>query len=173
MEPLRTVIFVDGRNFRYNLQAFRFQGEGDPNPDRYYSLDEKHFKWREFFLGVVNKFSESTGTPHRLVRTYWYNAETIRPYEVTDRLVNNVLQKFGTVYPSLTADTVRNLAKAWYDQERRHFEQAKETVLEGIQRRIDFLEFKYVGEYVVKPFDPHRLSRNEDGSFFLPRNPRR
>ena len=166
MEPLRTVIFVDGRNFKYNLQAFRFQGEGDSNPDRYYSLDEKHFDWREFFLGVVNKFTESTGTPHRLVRAYWYNAETIRPYEVTDRLVDSVLQRFGTVYPSLTPGMIRFLAKTWYDQERRYFEQTKETVFEGIQRRIDFLEFKYVGEYVVKPFDPHRLSRNEDGSFF-------
>ncbi len=166
MEPLKTVVFVDGRNFKYNLQAFRFHAEGDPNSGSDYRLDEKHFQWREFFLGVVKKFAESTETPHRLVRVYWYNAETIRPYQVTDRLVDNVLQNFKTDYPSLTADVIKCLARNWYDQERSYFYQAKETVFEGLQRKIDFLEFKYVGEYVVRPFDPHRLTQNEDGSFF-------
>ena len=166
MEPLKTVIFVDGRNFKYSLQAFRFQAEGAPNTGRYYRLDEKHFHWREFFLGVVNKFAVSTGFPHRLVRAYWYNAETIRPYQVTDRLVDNVLQQFKAQHPSLTPDMIKGLAKGWYDRERSNFDYAKEAVFEGIQRRIDFLEFKYVGEYVVKPFEPHRLSQQEDGEYF-------
>lgn len=165
MEPLRTVIFVDGRNFKYNLQAFRFQSTGTTS-DRPYRLDEKHFRWREFFLGVLEKFNTATQVEHRLIRVYWYNAESIRPFEVNERQVQQLLTDHQSQYPELTPERVRELAKSWYDEERRYFDQTKERLFENIQRRVDFLEFKYVGEYVVRPFEAYRIGRQEDGSLF-------
>lgn len=163
MSVLRTVVFVDGRNFKYNLAAFAFHGVGDPVPNRMYRLDEKHFRWREFFLGVVNKFDTATGWTHRLVRVYWYNAATMRPFEVYDRAVQKVLDKYKPQFPELTGDSVVELAREWYSEQRRFFDQTKEVVLERIQRKVDFLEFKYVGEYVVKPFEPYKFVRRENG----------
>jgi len=165
MDPLQTVVFIDGRNFRYNLQAFRFHGAGGPDPDRYYRLDEKHFLWRDFFLGILAKFNEATGLTHRLMRVYWYSAESMRPFQVSDRLVNKVLNRYSTQFPDLTSDLVVRLARDWYAEERRYFEQTQEKVFENIQRNVDFLEFKYVGEYVVRPFDPYAFERNQDGTY--------
>lgn len=41
---------------------------------------------------------------------------------------------------------------------------ARSTVFENIQRRTDFLEFKYVGQYIVRPLDPYRIERGQDGA---------
>lgn len=163
---LRTVIFIDGRNFKYNLQAFRFHGTGDPDPRRFYRLDEKHFRWREFFGGVIEKFNRATGFTHRLLRVYWYGAESMRPFQVNDRLVQGLLDTYSANFPELTREGMIELAKEWYNAERRYFDHTRETVFENIQRNVDFLEFKYVGEYVVRPFDPYRFERRADGSLY-------
>lgn len=165
MDTLRTVVFIDGRNFRYNLRAFRFHGIGDPVPDRYYRLDEKHFDWRDFFLGILQKFDQATGHAHRLVRAYWYSAESMRPFQVNDRLVDGLLSRYSGQFPDLTREAIIDLARNWYSEERRYFEQTKEKVFESIQRKVDFLEFKYVGEYVVRPFEPYQFHRDGDGNF--------
>ena len=55
-------------------------------------------------------------------------------------------------------------AKQWYDMERNYFHKLRDSVFEQIQRDTDFLEFKYVGQYVVRPFVPHRINRSQDGS---------
>lgn len=162
MPELRTVIFIDGRNFRYNLRAFRFHA--DPNPKRFYRLDEKHFLWRQFFVDVLRKFDSATTLTHRLVRVYWYSPESMRPFEVTDRLVQKVVDSYGEEFPDLTHEKTVAVAKEWYEEERRHFDQTRERVFENIQRKVDFLEFKYVGEYVVRPFAVYRLERKDDGS---------
>ena len=166
MSVLRTVVFIDGRNFKYNLGAFQFHGIGDPDPNRAYRLDEKHFRWREFFLGVVNKFDNASGWVHRLVRVYWYNAAAMRPFEVSPRAVQTIREHYNSEFPELTEESVIRLAKDWYLEERRSFEQTKETVLEHIQRKVDFLEFKFVGEYVVKPFEPYKFERRGNGNLF-------
>jgi len=58
-------VFVDGQNFCKNLQAFSFQVTG---AGKVFRLDEKHFRWREFFADVVAWFAKETATEHRLVR---------------------------------------------------------------------------------------------------------
>ena len=53
MEPLRTVMFIDGRNFKYNLGAFQF-ATATGNYAHPYRLSERNFLWREFFLGILD-----------------------------------------------------------------------------------------------------------------------
>ena len=163
MNSLRTVIFIDGQNFKYNLGAFRFSGQGSLASSRPYILDEKHFFWRKFFLGIVEKFNQSTGWDHRLVRVYWYNAERIRPFEVNEPAIAKLLIDYSHL-PGLARDTLIKLAKDWYDDERRYFEQTRDKVFEGIQRKERFLEFRYVGEYVLKPFEPYKLEQDPQGN---------
>ena len=168
MEPLRTVLFIDGRNFKYNLRAFQFQSleEVEKGEGRYYSLDEKHFLWQEFFLGILEKFNKTTNFAYRLVRVYWYNAESMRPFEISERWVQSVLRDYSEKFPDLDRDKLIFLAKQWYEREREYFYRAKEQIYEGIQRKTDFLEFKYTGEYVVQPFRVYRFEQREDGTFF-------
>ncbi|MBA7705866.1 hypothetical protein ES703_114707 [subsurface metagenome] len=167
MEPLRTVMFIDGRNFKYNLGAFQFQSRGREGlaEIRPYRLDEKHFLWRDFFLGVIDKFTKATEYEYRLVRVYWYNADTIRPFSTNEYQIRSILDKYKEECPDLDHDKVIKLADEWYKKERSNFERAKEDVYERIQRRVDFLEFKYTGEYVVSPFVVFRLEQNEEGDY--------
>jgi NYN domain len=160
MEPLRTVIYVDGRNFKHNLRDFKFQAPGD---NRVYHLDEKHFKWREFFLGILATFDRATGHSHRLVRVYWCNADSIRPFEININAVRRILSAHRGDFPNMTEQELIGLARAWYDRERDHFQQTRERVFEHIQRRVNFLEFRYVGEYVVKPFEPFMFEPRLNG----------
>ncbi|MCK4783021.1 MAG: NYN domain-containing protein [Desulfobacteraceae bacterium] len=167
MEPLRTVMFIDGRNFKYNLGAFQFQSKVAKKlgKERPYRLDEKHFLWRNFFLGVVDKFQKATKYEYRLVRVYWYNAETMRPFKTSEYQIRSILDDYREKFSDLDHAKVLELAEGWYKKERSNFERAKEETYEHIQRRVDFLEFKYTGEYVVNPFNVFRLEQMEDGSF--------
>jgi len=166
MEPLRAVMFIDGRNLKYNLAAFQFisprQGFDKELP---YKLDEKHFLWQEFLSGVIEKFNRVTGCQHRLVRAYWYNAERIRPFEINKRQIAGILESNCNKFPDLNESVVTGLAKEWYEKERTFFERAKEQIYEGIQRKVAFLQFRYTGEYVINPFKPYRLEKNPDGSY--------
>ena len=161
MSDLKTVIFVDGQNLRKNLQAFAFHSDPPHPSGRSFKLDEKHFFWGAFFQDVVRKFNSATGFTHRLVRVYWYNAADITPFRVYPRLIQGVLEKHGAQFPELSGELVEKLAREWYDQQRKNFQKAKDDVYEEIQRRTDFLEFKYVGQYVVHPFTVYRIERDE------------
>ena len=77
---LRTVIFVDGQNFRHNLRDFHFRSDPPHPSNPEYRLDEKHFRWQEFFQDALGKFDEVTGWEHQLIRVYWYYAENITPW---------------------------------------------------------------------------------------------
>lgn len=167
MEPLKTVIFIDGRNLKYNLYAFKFQAPDESKGGKIgiYSLDEKHFLWEEFFRGVINKFNESLGLDHRLMRVYWYHADKMRPFENRPRLAENIVNDYKEKYPDLTKAKVIELAKTWYGVEHDHFQLAKDQIYEGIQRKTPFVEFKYTGDYIVHPFTVTRLEKDEDDNF--------
>ena len=160
---LRTVIFIDGQNFRKNLLEFSFQSD-DPDV-RYpvYRLDEKHFLWRDLFLALLKRFDEATLLDHTLVRAYWYNAETITPFQQNPLWTQRILHDYRSEFPELTSPLIASMARSWWERERDYFSTTRSTVFESIQRRTDFLEFKYVGQYVVRPFDVHRLYRDPDG----------
>ena len=162
---LKTVIFIDGQNFKKNLQEFSFTSQKPGVRYPTYVMDEKHFEWDKFFLSVIEKFNEETYLQHTLLRAYWYNAETITPFQENPRWVQSILDKYRGDFPELNAADVVALAKQWWERERDNFSTARSTVFENIQRRTDFLEFKYVGQYIVRPFDPYRLERNSDGTF--------
>ena len=161
MVDLRTVMFIDGENFRNNLRNFTFRST-PPHPiNPNYNLEEKHFQWRELFKGVLDKFDQATGWNHQLVRVYWYYAKNITPWverrDLAQRIIDN------SQIPGFSVDQIVGLEKYWYDRERNYFERLREQVFEDIQRTVDFLEFKYVGQYVVRPFTPYRLQLHPTG----------
>ncbi len=160
---LRTVIFIDGQNFRRNLLEFSFQSQETNVRYPTFRLDEKHFLWRDLFLAVTEQFNKATLLDHTLVRAYWYNAETITPFQQDPRWTQQILDRYGREFPELTSAMVETMARAWWERERDHFSNTRSTVFESIQRRTDFLEFKYVGQYVVRPFDPYRIYRDPYG----------
>jgi uncharacterized LabA/DUF88 family protein len=168
MEPLKTVVFVDGNNFKNNLQAFHFYSRNQNSKwhNRYYALDEKHFNWRSFFENVLKKYKGSTGYDYRLIRVYWYSAASIRPFEPFDYLIQNALDECHKKYPEMTAQQILQCAEDWYKKEKGYFEIAKERIYRFIQRSYGFIEFKYTGEYVVKPFEVYNIEKNADGTFF-------
>jgi len=170
MSILNTVIFIDGRNFRYNLREFRFQSTKKDKDGKLiykypYRLDEKHFQWEAFFEGILDKFNEATQRQHRLIRAYWYSAETIRPFEISERQIQEILKNYQSEYKDLSGEIIITLAKEWWERERTYFENTRQKIFEGIQRRVDFLEFKYTGEYVVHPFRVYKLFKNKSGNF--------
>ena len=151
---LRTVIFIDGENFRNSLRSFSFQS--DPSLSRY-SLEEKHFLWRDFFLGVMKKFQESTGHEYQFVRAYWYFARQIVPWRSNQKAAQKIVNRNIRKFPELTVPILVEKARIWYETERNYFHKLRDNVFEQIQRNTDFLEFKYVGQYVVRPFVPYRI----------------
>ena len=163
---LKTAIFVDGANFRANLRNFSFQSPY-PTDNRRYQLEERHFDWKSFYAGVIEKFNRATGWEHQLIRVHWYNAESISPWSFSRRREFDLAQSVVHRHPEingLTPQTVIDLARKWYTSERNYFERLREQVFENIQRETDFLEFRYVGQYQVHPLRPYRIDQDADGS---------
>ena len=163
--PIRTAVFVDGANFRANLRDFSFR-----SPDQMYrrdfSLEERHFDWKGFFAGALAKFDEVTGWEHRLIRVHWYNAASISPWIASERRRQEWARQVVSRHPEiegLTPEEVIDLAYRWYRAERDYFERLREQTFEGIQRRTDFLEFKYVGQYQVRPLQEYIIQQRENG----------
>ncbi len=155
---LRTVIFVDGANFRGNLRDFTFSSSPQRRP---YRLEERHFDWRGFYGGVIEKFEALTKLNYRLIRVYWYYAESISPW-VSTRDARRLSQRIVHSHPEingLSPERVVELANEWYTQERDYFQRLREKTFEEIQRGTDFLEFRYVGQYQVHPLRVHRLEQ--------------
>ena len=161
---LRTVIFVDGQNLRNNLRAFRFWTEESERVGHAYRLEEGHFYWAAFFNGVLDKFDESTGYNHRLLRVYWYNAETITPFRYYKAGIKKIVEQHNKDVPGLTDDMVLQATKTWHEQEAQRFRRFREDIYEKIQRATDFLEFKYIGFFFVDAYKPSRLWKCDDGS---------
>ena len=164
--PIRTAIFVDGANFRANLRDFSFKPQKAPENMRY-RLEERHFDWESFFRGVLEKFEKTTGWEHRLIRVHWYNAASISPWAFSKQQEFQLARRVVNQYPDiegLTPKKVIDLAHKWYTGERNYFERLREQVFEDIQRRTDFLEFRYVGQYQVHPLSAHRIVQECDGT---------
>ena len=161
--PLKTVIFVDGQNFKRNLQEFQYRSHESGVRHPLYRLDEKHFDWTAFFLGIVERFNQATHLDHTLVRAYWYNAETITPFpQARDSWTQKIIDDNAAEFPELGHEIVQALAREWWERERDIFQNTRSQVFENIQRRSSFLEFQYTGQYVVRPFDQHRIIRDGD-----------
>ena len=162
METIRTVIFIDGENFRNNLRDFVFQSTPPhpTNPD--YRLEEQHFLWKKFFQDLIIEFNVQTGWEHRLIRVYWYYSDTISPWKENSTLAQKIVTKNPGKH--ITVTQVNKLAKDWYDQERRYFDKLREYTFEEIQRHTGFLEFKYVGQYIVRPYDVYKLEFDANGN---------
>lgn len=157
MDKLKTVIFVDGENFRNNLRNFKFQST-PPHPTHpKYELEERHFLWSDFFAGIISKFDTLTTWEHRLARVYWYYAASISPWREIPGAAQRIVNRYSSSIPNLTVGDVNRLAREWYDRERRYFYKLREDVFPHIQGKTDFLEFKYVGQYVVRPFRVYKL----------------
>lgn len=167
MEPLKVVIFVDGQNFKKNLQEFAFYGL--PNPlqvvpaapaTHKFKLDEKHFLWQIFFRDILEKFHKITGEEYRLLRVYWYNADSVSPWYVNPRAVSTIVRNYGGRFPGLTDQRVIQLAKEWYARNKKNFYESRDLVYDIIQRDVDFIEFKYVGQFKLKPYQIYRFERD-------------
>ena len=163
---LKTAIFVDGANFRANLRDFSFRSINSMD-DRTYRLEERHFDWKTFYKGVLEKFNQATGWRHQLIRVHWYSAASISPWPSSDKQRSDLAQRVVNRHPEipgLTPKTVIDLALEWYRGERNYFERLREQVFEEIQRRTDFLEFRYVGQYQVHPLREYRIEQRSDGT---------
>ncbi len=160
MDMLKTVIFIDGQNFKKDLQKFRFKATGHNLPE--YRLDEKHFLWEDFFRQAIAAISEQTGTLHRLIRVYWYNTQATTPLHRHDRAVRDIIDQYRDQFPDLTMSVVENLAQRWHQHQRELLARAKEEVFDHIQKRTSFLEFKYVGQLVLRPYKVKELTREKD-----------
>lgn len=163
--PLKTAIFVDGANFRANLRDFSFTS-ANPMDERTYQLEERHFDWGKFYGGVLAKFDQATRWEHQLIRVHWYSAASISPWPSSEQQQLDWAQRVVNRHPEikgLTPKTVIELAQKWYRGERSYFERLREHVFEDIQRRTDFLEFRYVGQYQVHPLREYRIEQREDG----------
>lgn len=144
---LRTVIFVDGQNFKSNLQEFSYRSDNANVRYPEYRLDEKHFDWNKFFLGVVEKFNQATHLEHTLIRAYWYTAETITPFpQAREQWIQKIIDDHTDSFPELTHESVPTLARRWWERERDFFQNTRSRIFEDIQRRTDFLEFQYTGQ---------------------------
>ena len=66
--PLRTVIFIDGENFRNSLRQFSYRSDPPHPNNQFYRLEERHFIWRDFFRGVIEQFGAATGLEYQLIR---------------------------------------------------------------------------------------------------------
>ncbi|MDA8112281.1 MAG: NYN domain-containing protein, partial [Nitrospiraceae bacterium] len=163
MDILKTVIFIDGQNFKKDLQKFRFKAAGHNLPE--YRLDEKHFLWENFFRQAVDVLSDQTRIPHRLLRVYWYNTQATTPLHRYDRAVRDIIDEYREVYPDLTPALVESLAQRWHQHQRELLSRAKEEVFDDIQKRTSFLEFKYVGQLVLRPYKVKELVRDKEGTF--------
>ena len=163
---IRTAVFIDGANFRRNLRSFLFSSTS-PDDGRTNRLEERHFDWKQFFRGVLEKFDLSAGWEHQLIRIHWYNAASISSWITSEwtrlRLAQGVVDRNPAI-KGLTSDRVIELAHGWYRRERDFFERLREDVFERIQRRTDFLEFRYVGQDQVHPLQEHRIQQAEDGT---------
>lgn len=160
-DVLRAVIFVDGQNFHKNLNSFAFEADPELGP---YRLDEQHFLWADFFRGVIRWFDDHTGIPHRLLRAYWYNAETITPFGRWPAHVSRALSECRETDPCITEEQLVRLAEDWHNLERRRFDVDRRSRLEEIQRRTDFLEFRFIGQYRVQPFKVYKFEKMDDGT---------
>ena len=160
---LRTVIFVNGQNFRHNLRDFKFQSYPPHPHHNEYRLDEKHFKWESFFKDSLKKFDDVIGEKHDLVRVYWYYANNITSWSANNFRANQIVDHYADQFPELTTEMVIGKARDWYEQESRRFRQLRESVFKEIQRNSNMLEFRYVGNYVLAPFVPRRIYYNNDG----------
>ncbi len=165
MNILKTVIFIDGQNFKKDLQKFRFKAAGHNLPE--YRLDEKHFLWEDFFRQAISVLSDQTRIPHRLLRVYWYNTQATTPLHRFDRAVKDIIDQYREIYPDLTPSLVESLAQRWHQHQRELLSRAKEEVFDDIQKRTSFLEFKYVGQLVLRPYKVKELLRDKEreGSF--------
>ena len=160
MDILKTVIFIDGQNFKKDLQKFRFKASGHNLPE--YRLDEKHFLWEDFFHQAITTISARTRTPHRLIRVYWYNTQATTPLHRHDRAIREILDQYRDQFPELTPSMIESFAQRWHQHQRELLSRAKEEVYDDIQKRTNFLEFKYVGQLVLRPYKVKELVRDKE-----------
>ncbi len=160
MTTLKTVIFVDGENFRNNLRHFAFQSNPPHPTNPTYQLEERHFLWKKFFADIISKFDTLTTWEHRLVRVYWYYAASISSWKPNQTAAQQIVNRYSSSTINLTVNDIHRLAKEWYDRERKYFEKLREEVFNNIQNNTDFLEFKYVGQYIVRPYRVYKLESN-------------
>jgi len=107
-----------------------------------------------------------TGDQYRLVRTYWYNADVVSPWYIDQRQVQYLYDRYKHSMPELTEQIIIELARNWYDRNKENFLEGRNKVYEVIQKDVDFIEFKYVGQYRLRPFDVFRFEKNSyDGSY--------
>ena len=171
---LKVMFFVDGQNFKKNLQTFAFkpfESEKTESSDeirfpKKFRLDEKHFLWQKFFFAVLERLNKITSHQHRLIRVCWYNAQYMTPYWRSDRAIKKIMDEYKDKLSGLSHDKIAELAERWYRSEKEYFNNCKDKVYDQIQLKSDFIEFKYCGQYAVNPFYVHRFYKPDGDKYF-------
>ena len=161
-DPVRTAIFVDGQNLANHLHQIQFESR---RRDRPYRLDEKHFLWRRFFADIIEWLSRHTGTPHSLVRVWWYYAGTVNPFERYETALTEAWEKCQETAPTISRREVYELAWEWYQGQVEWFNGDRRRLYAGLEAEADCIEFRFVGYLRLEPFNVQDFGVRPDGSY--------
>ncbi|MBI5562466.1 MAG: NYN domain-containing protein [Deltaproteobacteria bacterium] len=81
-----------------------------------------------------------------------------------EKNISKIVSTYRNAMPDITEESVEALAKAWWEGEKKRFDKLRSDVYDEIQKRADYLEFKYAGLYNVKPFEVHKFQK-ENGCY--------
>ena len=162
---LKTAIFVDGANSAPTYVT-------SPLPPQVRHLASRTGWKSDISTGRASTegfWQNSTKPPAGSINSSEFigtGAASISPWPSSEQhrlnLAQRVINRHAEI-DGLTPKLVIDLAHEWYRRERNYFERLREQVFENIQRRTDFLEFRYVGQYQVHPLRAHRIEQREDG----------
>lgn len=160
---VKTEIFIDGENLRKAVEKYRFEHQGG----RYYYLRESLINWNEFFNNVLNEIKNRTGFEHRLVTANWYVADKIRVVGKSSRVIRDTLEQCNNKGFQLNEDDLKKRAEDWLNKERDRVRRESEEIRQEIEEKYDFLHFKYVGEFLLNPYQLYDIKQENDETIYL------
>jgi uncharacterized LabA/DUF88 family protein len=153
---LRTAIYIDGENLRKTLEKYEFQGSKYP-----YQIRERLVNWTEFFKGIITKLKDKTLLEHRLIGARWYLSNQIRVVGESLRNRKACLEDCLHDFPKLTDNELIQLSENWIEQEKVRVRKESEEIRADLEKKYDYLEFKYVGEFILSRYKKHKCGFDE------------
>jgi len=147
---IRTAIYIDGENLRKTVEKYEF------SIDSYsYQLRERLINWTEFFKGIIAKLKERTSLEHRLIGARWYLSNQVRVIGESIRNMRFCLADCLKELPSLSESELEQLSKDWIEKEKIRVRKESEEIRADLEKKYDYLEFKYVGEFILNRYKKH------------------
>lgn len=158
---LRTGVYIDGENLRKALEKYIFPGLRPT--DRGFQLRERLINWTAFFKGVIDKLDDKTGLKHRLIGARWYLSNQVRVVGESNYKRRQCLLACQQELPGLTEDELVTLSQDWVNRERNRVRIESEEIRAELEKKYDYLEFKYVGEFLLNRYKKHNCGTGKNG----------